>query len=109
MAVRTMTSIPSSFNVSTAQGPLAAYLLPSTDPSAGSFNALAAVGTSKGAATALALGSGGMKKAQQNVIQVLGDNGGDKPTTIPWNKDGTEPSVLANIREYGWVKLVGKT
>jgi hypothetical protein len=64
-------------------------------------------GTSPAAATALALGSGGIKKTYHSVLQAIGADP-DGTLTEHWNKNGTEPSTLVTLRSYGWIKLTGR-
>jgi hypothetical protein len=113
-----MSEISSAFlNASTTSGPLATYLGTSTQSataaniiggSSGSSGggALAALQTSAGStipSTAAALGQGKLTNRQHRVIQALGDATG--PLNIPWNANGSEPSVLAQLRTAGWIKL----
>ncbi len=64
-------------------------------------------GTSAAAATATALGSGGIKTSYHSVLQAIGGEA-DGTLTEHWNTNGTEPSVLSTLRSYGWIKLTAK-
>jgi hypothetical protein len=95
-------SVPSSFGVSGTSGPLGSFLSESLGTN-NIFSAFSSATSSGAAATATALGSGGLTTKQHNVIQTLGDSG--TPTVkIPWNTNGTEPTLLTQLRTYGWIK-----
>lgn len=55
--------------------------------------------------TIAALQTGALTPNQHKVLQTL-DATPTTPVSIPWNGNGTEPSVVAQIRSYGWIKLV---
>jgi hypothetical protein len=58
--------------------------------------------------TITALRTGALTTKQHKVIQALAANNG-QPLSIPWSSSGNEPSVVAQIRSYGWIKLVKPT
>lgn len=64
-------------------------------------------GTSAASATSTALGSGGIKTSYHNVLQAIGGEA-DGTLTEHWNTNGTEPSILSTLRNYGWIKLTAK-
>jgi hypothetical protein len=51
-----------------------------------------------------ALRTGKLTTKQHTVLAAL--YGAGQPTNIPWNANGTEPSVVSQERAYGWIKLV---
>ena len=55
--------------------------------------------------TTQALETGKLTTAQHNVLSALAA-GGNKPYSIGWNNDGSEPTTLATMRSLGWIKLV---
>jgi hypothetical protein len=57
--------------------------------------------------TVAALRTGELTTTQQKLLSTLYTAG--EPSSIPWNANGTEPSVVAQIRSYGWIKLVEPT
>ena len=72
---------------------------------------LAAIAKSLNTATTptlAALETGALTTSQHNVLQTL-DATPTTPISIPWNTDGSEPTTLAQMRSYGWIKLVKPT
>ena len=109
-----MSSIPSSFGVSSTSGILGSWLGSTTgsasvanllggSSSGSAISALLSQSSSTTPSTTLALSEGRLTNSQQRVLQAVGDNSG--PLTIPWNATGTEPTTVANIRNAGWLKL----
>jgi hypothetical protein len=55
--------------------------------------------------TIAALETGKLTSSQHNVLSALAAGNGS-PVALPWNTNGTEPTTVAQIRGYGWIKLV---
>jgi hypothetical protein len=74
--------------------------------SSGPFSALeaSAASVANKSATVDALDEGKLTGEQYNVLSAVASS--TTPTTLPWNSDGTEPTTIAQIRQYGWIKLV---
>jgi hypothetical protein len=72
---------------------------------AGPFAALSTAASADQTPTIEALSTGKLTGKQQRIISTLGATP-DTPTSIPWTDKGTEPTVIATIRKYGWIKLV---
>jgi hypothetical protein len=89
---------------------LQAYLTPLTSADAGIYNSLMNTSTVQAgpAATHAALTTGALTGTQQKIIAAVGTPGAGT-TVLPWNKDGTEPTSVATIRGYGWIKLNRKS
>jgi hypothetical protein len=103
-----MSSIPSSFLVSASAGYLGSYLTTVYAPTGDNFSILAGGGTSPQKATVDALATGKMTNGENKVLTAIA-HGPSSGTSAPWNKNNTEPTTLANLRSFGWIKLVKKT
>jgi hypothetical protein len=96
-------AIPTSFGVSGSSGVLGSWLSSSTTGATGALAALATSASSTTPSTSQALLAGKLTTSQQRILAAVGDNSG--PLTIPWNTNGTEPSIVAGIHNAGWLKL----
>jgi len=87
--------------------PNAASIISSGSTETGVLAALSAGATPSAAATATtqALGEGKLTTTQHNVLVALA-GGANLTATLPWNTDGSEPTALSQLRQYGWIKLV---
>lgn len=93
-----------------AQGtPNAASIAASGQTATGALAALQVSATnSNQQPTIEALGQGKLTGKQHKIIAALG--AAPKNTlSVPWNANGTEPTVVSQIRKYGWIKLVKPT
>jgi len=88
--------------------PNAATLLEASDPASGPFAALESALNTTASPTEAALETGQLTTSQHNLIQAL-DAQPTTPYSIPWTSSGDEPSVVAQVRSYGWIKLVKPT
>jgi hypothetical protein len=87
--------------------PDASSVLSASEPQTGLYAALATSSAlSAGSkATTEALGEGKLTTKQHTVLNAL--TGSPKLTgTLAWNTNGTEPTILTQLRQYGWIKLV---
>ena len=86
----------------------AASVLQNLAPSTGPFAAIAASLNTVSSPTVAALETGALTGSQHNVIQTI-SAANNQPTSIPWTSSGNEPSVVAQMRSYGWIKLIKPT
>jgi hypothetical protein len=103
-----MSNIPSSFDVSGSAGILGSYLTTVYAPTGDVYSILAGGGTSPQKATVDALATGKMTNGENKVLTAIAE-GPSTGTPAPWTNTNTEPTTLANMRAYGWIKLVSKS
>jgi hypothetical protein len=87
--------------------PNAASILAATQTSTGPLSVIANSLNTAVSPTIAALRTGELTTTQQKLLSALYSS--STPTSIPWNANGTEPSVVAQVRGYGWIKLVEPT
>lgn len=91
--------------------PSAATLLSEANASAtGPFSAISKADTSsaQNTATTQALGEGKLTTQQHNLIAAIGQTKTNS-YSITWNGNGTEPSVVSQVKNYGWIKVIKPT
>jgi hypothetical protein len=86
----------------------AATLLQSGTVQSGPLGAIAASLNTSVSPTVDALRTGKLTTSQHKVLQALYASG-TTPLSIPWTASGKEPTTIATIRSYGWIKLVKPT
>ncbi len=69
------------------------------------FYAISESINSNNSPTLQALQEGKLTTTQHNILKTLAANN-NQPTSIPWNANGTEPTIVTQIKGYGWIKIV---
>ena len=97
-----LTSIQGSSGNSNASSIIAAT---ENNDNAGAFSILASSqATVSSSPTINALSSGELSTSDHKVIAAIGATANNS-LLVPWNANGTEPSVITSLKQLGWIKL----
>jgi hypothetical protein len=92
--------------------PNAATLLAAGSPQTGPLAAIAQSLNQAATPTVAALETGALTTNQHKILQALFSGNAipkGTPYSLPWTASGNEPSVVAQVRSYGWIKLIKPT